>query len=255
VRLYYQEGEWDRKSWWGTRPDFQGPYFQRATWAGTPAIEAALIAAVKNDASLAGPMQEALDFHQVQIKGLSSEELAKKRTQDDAALLAKAQAAAKKVDGKVIGNLKYEDVLAVAVGTKGDAKVGEQLFLRQGCIACHTVSRDLPQKGPFLGEVARQYNRSELVEAILKPSAKVAQGFTTQWFDLKDGTRVMGFVTREGAEQIELRDITGAVRDIPTADIAKRGEDKNSMMPVGLVNNCSAEELAAMLAYFESLVK
>ena len=41
----------------------------------------------------------------------------------------------------------------------------------------------------------------------------------------------------------------------PTADIAKRGEDKNSMMPIGLMNNCSAEELAAMLAYFESLVK
>ncbi len=254
VRLYYLEGEWDRKAWWGTRPDFQGPYFQRATWAGTPAIEAALIGAVKNDPALAGAMQEALDFHKVQIKGLSSEELAKKRTQDDAALLAKAQAAAKKVEGKVIGNLKYEDVLAVAVGTKGDAKVGEQLFMRQGCIACHTVSRDLPQKGPFLGEVARQYNRAELVEAILKPSAKVAQGFTTQWFDLKDGTRAMGFVTREGAEQIELRDITGNVRDIPTTDIAKRGEDKNSMMPVGLVNNCSAEELAAMLAYFESLV-
>ncbi len=255
VRLYYLEGEWDRKSWWGTRPDFQGPYFQRATWAGTPAIEGALLAAVKNDASLAGAVQEALDFHKVQIKGLSSEELAKKRTQDDAALLAKAQAAAKKVDGKVIGNLKYEDVLAVAIGTKGDAKKGEELFLRQGCIACHTVSRDLPQKGPFLGEISRQYNRSELVEAILKPSAKVAQGFTTQWFDLKDGSRAMGFVTREGADQIELRDITGAVRDLPTADIAKRGEDKNSMMPPGLVNNCSAEELAAMLAYFESLVQ
>ncbi|HEX3132719.1 MAG TPA: heme-binding protein [Planctomycetota bacterium] len=255
ARLYYLEGEWDRKTWWGTRPDFQGPYFARATWAGTPAIEAALIAAVKTDASLAGAVQEALDLHKVQIKGLSSEELAKKRTQDDAALLAKAQAASKKVEGKVIGNLKFEDVQAVAVTTKGDPKVGEQLFLRQGCIACYTVSCDLPQKGPFLGEIARQYNRSELVESILKPSAKISQGFATRWFDLKDGSRAMGFVTREGAENIEMRDITGNVRDLPTADIVKRGEDKNSMMPLGLVNNCSAEELASLLAYFELLAK
>ncbi len=255
ARLYYQEGEWDRKTWWSTRPDFQGPYFARATWAGTPAIEAALVAAVKSDASLAGPMQEALDFHKVQIKGLSSEELAKKRTQDDAALLAKAQAASKKVEGKVIGNLPFPDVVAVTTTAKGDPEKGKELFTRQGCIACHTISRDLPQKGPFLGEIARQYSRAELTESIVKPSAKISQGFATRWFDLKDGSRAMGFVTREGADNIELRDITGNVRDLPTADIVKRGEDKKSMMPEGLVANLAPEELASLLAYFEQLAK
>ena len=60
---------------------------------------------------------------------------------------------------------------------------------------------------------------------------------------------------QSGIAEIEVRDITGNVRDLPTADIAKRGEDKKSMMPEGLVNNCSTEELAAMLAYFEGLVK
>ena len=41
---------------------------------------------------------------------------------------------------------------------------------------------------------------------------------------------------------------------VKTADIVKRGEDKNSMMPPGLVNNLKPEELGSLLAYFESLV-
>ena len=42
---------------------------------------------------------------------------------------------------------------------------------------------------------------------------------------------------------------------ITNPSTAKRGEDKKSMMPEGLVANLSPEELASTLAYFESLVK
>jgi putative heme-binding domain-containing protein len=71
---------------------------------------------------------------------------------------------------------------------------------------------------------------------------------------MKDGQRLMGFVTSEGAETIQLRNIVGQVMELKTSDIVKRGEDKNSMMPVGLVANLKPEELASILAYFESLV-
>ena len=42
ARLYHQEGAWDKKSWWGTRPDDRGPYFNLATWKETPVIKTAL---------------------------------------------------------------------------------------------------------------------------------------------------------------------------------------------------------------------
>ncbi len=257
AHLFNQEGEWDRKHWWGTRPEHQGPYYARATWAGTPAIAAALKAEIAKGGELGAHATAQIEYYKLKIDGAPGVggDVAKGGgAQTDAELLAKAQAAAKTGDAKTIGNLGYEDVMKGALGTKGDPKRGEQLFLSQGCIACHTITKDGPQKGPYLGEVAKQYGRAELIESIVKPNDKMSQGFTTRWFEMKDGQRLMGFVTSEGAETIELRNIVGQVMQVKAADIVKRGEDKNSMMPPGLVNNLKPEELASMLAYFESLV-
>ena len=253
AHLFNKEGEWDRKHWWGTRPEHQGPYYARAEWAGTPAIAAALKAEITKGGDIGAHATAQIEFYKLKIDGAGGD-IAKGTSQADAELLAKAQAAAKSGDAKTIGNLGYEDVMKGALATKGDAKLGEQLFLRQGCVACHTITKDGPQKGPYLGEVAKQYGRAELIESIVKPNDKMSQGFTTRWFEMKDGQRLMGFVTSEGAETIELRNIVGQVMQVKAADIVKRGEDKNSMMPPGLVNNLKPEELGSLLAYFESLV-
>jgi len=253
AHLFNQEGTWDRKHWWGTRPEHQGPYYARAEWAGTPAIAAALKAQIAKGGETGAHATAQIEFYKLKIDGISSD-VAKGTSQADAALLATAQAAAKGATGKVIANLGYEEIMVGALGTKGDAKLGEQLFMRQGCVACHTITKDGPQKGPYLGEVAKQYGRAELIESIVKPNEKMSQGFTTRWFEMKDGQRLMGFVTSEGAESIQLRNIVGQVMEIKSADIVKRGEDKNSMMPPGLVGNLKPEELASLLAYFESLV-
>ena len=42
ARLYFAEGEWDKKAWWGTRPDDRGPYFIVAEWSGTAKVKAIL---------------------------------------------------------------------------------------------------------------------------------------------------------------------------------------------------------------------
>ena len=42
ARLSYQEKPWDLKSWWNTRPDDRGPYYEPAEWEGTAKIRPAL---------------------------------------------------------------------------------------------------------------------------------------------------------------------------------------------------------------------
>jgi putative heme-binding domain-containing protein len=93
------------------------------------------------------------------------------------------------------------------------------------------------------------------VESILKPDAVISQGFATKWFQLKDGSRVEGFVTNDSAETITVRNIAGIVTQIDTDKIVKRGEEKTSMMPSGLLNNRTPEDLASLLAYLESVNK
>ena len=42
ARLSYQEKPWDMKSWWNTRPDDRGPYYEPAEWEGTAKIRPAI---------------------------------------------------------------------------------------------------------------------------------------------------------------------------------------------------------------------
>lgn len=155
---------------------------------------------------------------------------------------------------KQIGQMKYEEVFA-AVQKGGDAAQGKDLYLRAGCIACHTIGADEPPKGPILSAVAKIYDRAALTESILKPNAKLAQGFESAWIKTRKGEQVEGFVTREGADSVDVRNIAGQTVTIEKGDIAERGHRPQSMMPEGLLNGFSPAELANLLAYLESLKK
>jgi putative heme-binding domain-containing protein len=136
---------------------------------------------------------------------------------------------------------------------KGDARLGERLFQRQGCIACHTVAPGEPAKGPSLLGISARYSRAELIESILKPSAKIAQGFEPQRFATVDGRTFEGFVTRESGDEVEIRDAQGGVILLPKKDIDERARGNVSVMPVSLVDPLTIPDLAALLGYLESL--
>jgi putative heme-binding domain-containing protein len=153
-----------------------------------------------------------------------------------------------------IETVGYDKTVAFVLKEKGDAALGKELFTRLGCIACHTTTADEPPKGPFLGGISQRYSRTDLCESIMKPNAKIAQGFETQWFKRKsDDEIVEGFVTREAGDEIELRNATGVPQIIKTSDIAKRGKRDTSIMPEGLVVKNTPQELAGVIAYLETL--
>ncbi len=155
---------------------------------------------------------------------------------------------------KMIGEMKYEEVLA-AVQRGGDVKAGSEMFLKAACIACHTINADEPPKGPILSAVAKIYDRAALTESILKPSAKIAQGFESTWIKTKKGEQVEGFVTREGGDSVDIRNIAGQTVLVEKADIAERGHRDISIMPEGLLNAFTTADIANLLAWMESLKK
>ena len=153
----------------------------------------------------------------------------------------------------LIAQLKPDDILAEVVGRGGDRQRGEQLFQQAGCVACHTVTASEPMKGPFLGNIATLYRRRELAEAILDPNKTMAQGFVTNQFTLNDGTVKTGFVTREAADVVSIRDITGQQQNVKVSDVAKREHLPISLMPPGLMSGFTVRDLAGLLDYLESL--
>jgi putative heme-binding domain-containing protein len=152
----------------------------------------------------------------------------------------------------IIAKMSYEDVVKQASQLPGDAKAGAQLFKKAGCIKCHTTAKSEPLKGPFLGDIAARYSRPEIIESILRPNAQIAQGFVTTTVETKDGSEYEGFIVRESGDELEMRNLAGATV-VPLKDIKTRGTRTTSIMPEGLADQMTPEELASLLTYLQSL--
>ena len=215
------------------------------TWAkpGSSAAMLRAIASTKSD-SYAAKVRENLADANSDVQQAAM--LAAKALKIDTKNAAKAAA---KV---TVGTLPYEQSLAEAMKEKGDAQLGMELFTKLNCVNCHTVNKTDPAKGPFLGDIATRYKRDELIESILKPSAKIAQGFETHIFKLKSGVVNEGFIVREGGDEVVIRNATGELV-LPIKDIVKRSKSEISVMPTGIADTLTTQELASVLAYLESL--
>jgi putative heme-binding domain-containing protein len=149
-----------------------------------------------------------------------------------------------------IGNMLYEGAAKRALAHTGDAVKGKALFKAQSCVACHTDADGQTLKGPHMVDIGKRYSAVELVESILKPSAKIAQGFG---FEMMDGKDFTGFVVSESAKSVLVRDASGIQRELKLSQIESRTIQKQSLMPEGIANNLTPEDLADLIAYLQSL--
>ena len=133
------------------------------------------------------------------------------------------------VSAALVSTIPFEELPArVGAVTASDVQLGRTLFTRQGCAACHTASPEETEKGPYLGGIATRYSRAELLESLIRPAAKIAQGFATNFFDTTDGKHVEGFVVREGGTEVVIRDLAGR------RDDAEEGPDQVARRPRGV---------------------
>ncbi|MFO0865215.1 MAG: SMP-30/gluconolactonase/LRE family protein [Gemmataceae bacterium] len=155
-------------------------------------------------------------------------------------------------EAKVKG-VPYESIVATLAEEKGDPERGGQVFLSQTCNNCHTVKPSEPSKGPYLGDLGKRAKRDEILEAIVKPDAKILPGYETVSLVLKTGQSLQGFVIRETDDELKLRSAQGVVLEVAKRDVEQRAVRKQSIMPAELVDNITIADLASLVAYFESL--
>lgn len=248
ARLYQQEAPYDGSWWWSTRPDTRGPYYKPVTWAASPRIAAALEAELTNTAP------ENLDFlarlNDAQRLGL--QRLGTRRTAATADRLPTVDLAKIASQKGAVATTPIEDIILAMDKLKPNNARGEQLFTQQGCVACHALKAGGPALGPFMGQIGSIMNPGQIATAILRPSDTISQGFQTISLTMKDGSVRMGFATETSSDKIVLRDLTGAVSTIATADVKEEKHMPNSMMPEGLANALSLDDFAALVHFLAS---
>ena len=241
VRLYHREAEY-QGSWWGIRPDTTGPYFDPQEWEGSERIGSVLKAAVLDgDPEIAPFLRAELARRRVRLKGLPSDSAADRPKAEEEIRVVIARADPK--NGNQIGNMPYEAAASRALQAKGDSERGKNLFAAQSCRACHTDADGQTPKGPHLVDIGKRYSPAELVESILKPSLKIAQGYESYSFAMADGRVFTGFVVGEGASTVRIRESSGTLHELKRADIEERRRQEPSAMPEGLASSLTPEQL------------
>lgn len=247
-RIYHREAPYDASWWWGTRPDSHGPYYKTEDWEGTPVIETFF----REKYEEADPDEKTFftilnTKYRLGIESFGTIDLKTVPPSEPDVDLDKI----KNKKGQV-GESSIEDVLLALQEIRGDAEKGKKIYVRQGCQVCHSIDKGEVMKGPFMGQIGSIMNREQIAESILKPDASISQGFATVEIKTKQGNTYIGFVTAESAEKVTIRNIAGVATELNAADIAERTQLEYSMMPEGLANSLSYEELASLVAYLEA---
>ena len=135
-----------------------------------------------------------------------------------------------------------------------DLARGESLFSEVGCIRCHRIARSGGILGPDLTTIGRRFTTGDLLEAILEPDRVISDQYRATTFTLHDGKQITGHIAdiHKGKWSV----ITNMLqpRDYTPVD-PKTIEDAQpspvSMMPSGLVDTLTREEILDLLSYLK----
>jgi putative heme-binding domain-containing protein len=139
----------------------------------------------------------------------------------------------------------------------GDPANGAKVFSSAavGCANCHQVKGQGVDFGPNLTEIGSKLGKDALFEAILDPSAGISFGFEAWQFELRSGDEAYGLLVSETAEEVAVKAVGGIVTRYKKGDVAKREQMKLSIMPVGLQQAMTTQELVDLVEYLFSLKK
>lgn len=152
---------------------------------------------------------------------------------------------------------KYEDLItSVSMMTHGRSySHGKQLFQVAGCTSCHRQDGVGHVFGPDLTKMDAKWQPNDVLREILDPSAKIDDAYRVTLFQLSSGKQVMGMVLEETAETIKLIEnpqVKAEPMLLKKEDVEARKASPQSLMPKGLLDTLSRDEILDLLAYLAS---
>ena len=136
----------------------------------------------------------------------------------------------------------------------GDIRRGQAVFNnpKVACVTCHAIGYVGGHVGPDLTSVGQIRTKRDLLESILFPSASFAQGFEPYIAITTAGQRYDGLLRRDDAEGITL--VTGPDQEvkIPRPDLKELRPGTLSILPSGLDQQLSPQEMADLTTFLKA---
>ncbi|GIW80765.1 MAG: glucose dehydrogenase [Gemmatales bacterium] len=152
---------------------------------------------------------------------------------------------------------KQKALLASLKGilSTGVKERGRAVFFSQkaACTTCHAVDGQGGRIGPDLSKIGSIRTPEDLLEAIVVPSASFVRGYEPFVVETAAGRVYNGIILRETADAIFLMTPERAEVRVPRDQIESLSPARDSIMPKGLDQQMSRQELADLIAYLKSL--
>lgn len=134
-----------------------------------------------------------------------------------------------------------------ALEMKGDWSRGADVFARL-CATCHRIDEVGIEIGPNLRSLTDQSPEGRLV-SILDPNRAKEPRFTAYIAELSDYEEIYGILIEESGASVTFKLQDGATRTVLRQDIALLRSTRLSLMPDGLEQNMTLQEMADLLRY------
>jgi putative heme-binding domain-containing protein len=129
---------------------------------------------------------------------------------------------------------------------------GKQMFQVASCIACHKMQGAGTEIGPDLTQLDPKLKPVDILRDVLEPSFRINEKFQTYIFETKAGKTVTGLILEETLEVVKVIENPLAKAEpvvLPKSDIADRTKSPISLMPKGLLDKLTREEILDLMAY------
>jgi putative heme-binding domain-containing protein len=152
---------------------------------------------------------------------------------------------------------KFDELAKSVQGLSGRSfSTGKQLFTVTSCVACHKFGGTGTELGPDLTKLdPKQQSPVEILHDILEPSFRINEKFQSYTFELKSGKSLTGLVVKETPEAVEVL-VNPLAKEKPVvikvSDIDERKKSPTSIMPKGLLDKLTHEEILDLVAYVYS---
>jgi putative heme-binding domain-containing protein len=134
--------------------------------------------------------------------------------------------------------------------------VGGTAFQVANCVACHRMDKKGNEFGPDLTKLdTKKFTPEQILRSLLEPSAEINEKFQTYSFLLDSGKVVTGMIVTETSSTLSVI-VDPLVKTDPItinkSEIEEQRKSAISIMPKGLLNKLTREEILDLIAYVNS---
>ncbi|HEB53085.1 MAG TPA: c-type cytochrome [bacterium] len=133
----------------------------------------------------------------------------------------------------------------------GEPREGRKVFFdfqASSCTRCHTLGGRGGNAGPVLDGIGARLAPEQILEALVAPSARIADGFQTTTIELHDGMIYSGVVTGDDGGMVTIVGLDGKPTDLPNDRIKSRRASTASAMPK-MADILSRRQLRDLVAF------